>query len=158
MTRIDWLVDKVTGTVASGPPAWRQLGHARRRDVLHHVRQGRPDPDPAVWAVAVSWARWQLTVPLWRRLVRAAGIALGLYLAIGIAWLTVLPLLLLIPGGELEVQRGYWWVLRDALLLGSLTYWFGVIPRLDARRIDRLRGRNRASGRLHHCPVPLNLR
>jgi hypothetical protein len=126
---------KVTGTVVGGPKAWRYLGHARRRDLLHHVRQGRPDPDPVVWAVAVGWARWLLAVPWWRRLARATAVTLGVYVAVGAL---VVPLMYLLPGSSVEVARGYGWIVTTAWQLCLLAYWFGVIPWLDARKIDRL--------------------
>jgi len=150
MTRIGRLIDKITGTVTGGPQAWRRLGHARRRDLLHHIRQGRPDPDPAVWAIAVGWARWQLAMSWWRRLLRAAGIALGVYLAIGVAFFAVL----LIPGGSVEIQRGYWWVLRDGVGIGFLVYWFSVIPWLDARKIDQLSRSNSLDEASAADPLP----
>jgi hypothetical protein len=138
MAQVTRLIDQVTGMVAGGPQAWRRLGHARRKDVLHLARQGRRYPDPAVWAVAVDWAHWWLAAPLWRRLLRATGIALGIYVAVGVGFFAVLPFLLLIPGGSFEVQRGYWWIVRDGSLLGLLVFVLGVLPSVDARHIDRL--------------------
>jgi hypothetical protein len=128
------LIDRVTGVIAGGPQPWRDLGYARRRQVLRLARRGLLYPDPEVWAIATAWARWQLTLPPSRRLLRAIAVAVSVGAAIGIA---VLPLVFLLPG-EVTVVQNYGWVILNGWQLGALAYRFGVIPWLDARDIDRL--------------------
>jgi hypothetical protein len=127
------LIDRVTGMVTGGPQPWRDLGYARRRQVLRLARKGLLYPDPEVWAIATAWARWQLTMSPSRRLLRATAAAVSVYAAIGVALTPVL----LLPG-EVTVVQNYGWVILTGWQLGALVYRFGVIPWLDARDIDRL--------------------
>ena len=121
-----------------GPQAWRELGHARRRDVLHHARQGRPYPDPEVAAVAVQWARQVRSVPWWRRLPRAAAMALVAYTVLGGLLAGTIWVL---PGSTVEMQHGLWPLVRTAWQLGGLTVVFGLWPWWDAGRVLRLHDR-----------------
>jgi hypothetical protein len=75
------LIDKLAG----GPAGWRGLGHATRRAVLRGAREGRPYPDPEVAVLAVPWARWVRSLPSWRHLLRAVGLAIVVQLASGLA-------------------------------------------------------------------------
>lgn len=133
------LINRALDRLVGGPAAWRDLDHATRRDVLHHARQGRPYPDPEVADVAVQWARWMRSVPVWRRLLRAVGLAVVFQLACGVALgVVALCTAVLLPGGGFEVEHGYWWILRSLWELGCLVVVLGMWPWWDAGKVLRL--------------------
>lgn len=84
--------------------------------------------------IASAWARWQLTMPPWCRPLRATGVGVSVYAAIGVV---VTPMFLLLPG-EVTVVQNDGWVVLTGWQFGWLVYRFGVIPWLDARVIDWL--------------------
>jgi hypothetical protein len=131
MALIDRLVE--------GPQAWRGLGHARRKDVLHHARQGRPYPDPEVAAIAVQWARRVRSKPLWWRLLRGVGMAVVVYSAVGGV---IAAGIWALPDSTTEMEHGLWPVLRTAWQLAPLTLMFGLWPWWDAGRILGLHDRS----------------
>jgi hypothetical protein len=118
--------------LVEGPQPWRDLGHARRKDVLHHARQGRPYPDPEIAAIAVQWARRVRSVPLWWRLLRGVGMAVVVYSVVGGV---IAAGIWALPGSTVETQHGLWPILLAAWQLGALTVMFGWWPWRDARRI-----------------------
>jgi hypothetical protein len=128
------LVDRLV----EGPQPWRDLGHAGRKDVLHHARQGRPYPDPEVAAIAVQWARRVRSVPLWRRLLRGVGMAVVVYSAVGGV---IAVAIWALPGSTVEMEHGLWPPLQTAWQLGALTVMFGWWPWRDAGRILGLHDR-----------------
>jgi hypothetical protein len=130
------LIDRVTGVIAGGPQPWRDLGYARRRQVLRLARRGLLYPDPEVWAITTAWARWQLTLPPSRRLLRATAVTVSVSAAIGIA---VMPLVFVLPG-EVVVVQNYGW---------------GHPHRLAARRARLPLRRHTLAGRARHRPAAL---
>lgn len=120
----------------------RDLGHAQRMDVRHHVRQGRPYPDPEVAAIAVQWARRVRSVSLWRRLLRGVGMAVLVYTVVGGV---IVAGIWALPGSTVETEHRPWWMLRAAWQIGGLAVVFGWWPWWDAGRVLGLHDRPPAS-------------
>jgi hypothetical protein len=66
-------MDATIPTGRAARTAWRRLSRSKKREVLERAALDQGHPDPAVAAVAVGFARWELAYPSWVSIVWALG-------------------------------------------------------------------------------------